>query len=962
MACGVVELGMEALLEGSPVAGARAAQQQGKLCKQGKQEPQQTQMQERESKRAARDEAEQDVLVGGEDVREDASVEEEPRGEEEEEDEGSAGGAGEAEEEARRGGSLAEGGAGLVKVFLRLRPHAKAEGGELEFGRAADDALLVLDEQTVQTVAPEDSQSFKNREAGGKFSFSRVFEKPTGQEVLFRETTYGLVESLVNEGRDGLLFAYGVTNAGKTFTVEGSESAPGLIPRALQQVFACLDARKQQQAAQQPQPQPQQAPRVEVSYLQVYNEEVHDLQGAVHSKSGSLVKERLKIKLRDDGVEVVGLRSTEIRSCKEGLGILARGRELRETHETHCNVASSRSHSVYCIQLVQPERAGDAEYKPPRLYIVDLAGSERGKRTLASKARQREASNINCSLMNLMRCLDTLRLNQKNKRLGKKDKMVPFRESKLTLLFRDCFVGANCGGVVMIVNASARPEDYDETAHALKYGAIVKEVQVTRMKTRRPSVGAVQYAANGRRLQQGQQGQQGAGQQPLATHGLPPQTPLRRSLAGAPPRYAAQQQLGLGGELGGELVDDDGHAETAMDDHPLVSALVYELADARLKCVTLEAEIRDEVAKEMAQRLEEMEKVFRKRVDAATSISNQKSEKLLGNLRKRMNESSSGKSNLYTIEDIEALVNNISECEEEMQKMRELHAADVASLQRQVETLARANASLAGGADAEAAAQQQQQQSRRKSREANRQSFEHLDRAVNDQLDTIARLREELVEERALHDKTVKQLESATLLAKDAQAGEADAERQVVALKIEVDQLRERLRKGGSLAALATTASIAQTAAAKDAALLPNAAPLPLPPKLDSSSGLLKISSPGAFFKAKKSTGPPGPSKLSKHASAPSFDGELARAERAPPAKASSLDEDSMPAAAHKENQADDANANATNLPAGPQQEGVSFKMPLANKFNDAQGGSFKSEPEQAKRGLVSRMVGRMRR
>jgi hypothetical protein len=44
---------------------------------------------------------------------------------------------------------------------------------------------------------------------------------------------------------------------------------------------------------------------------------------------------------------------------------------------------------------------------------------------------------------------------------------------------------------------------------------------------------------------------------------------------------------------------------------------------------------------------------------------------------------------------------------------------------------------------------------------------------------------------------------------------------------------------------------------------------------------LLKISSPGALFKAKKSTGPPGPSKLSNHASAPSLDGELARAERA---------------------------------------------------------------------------------
>ena len=36
----------------------------------------------------------------------------------------------------------------------------------------------------------------------------------------------------------------------------------------------------------------------------------------------------------------------------------------------------------------------------------------------------------------------------------------------------------------MIINASARAVDYDETSHALKYGALVKSVSVVTSKGR----------------------------------------------------------------------------------------------------------------------------------------------------------------------------------------------------------------------------------------------------------------------------------------------------------------------------------------------------------------------------------------------------------------------------------------------------------------------------------------------
>lgn len=41
--------------------------------------------------------------------------------------------------------------------------------------------------------------------------------------------------------KTGLLFAYGVTNAGKTYTILGTEAAPGVLPRALSDIFARLE-------------------------------------------------------------------------------------------------------------------------------------------------------------------------------------------------------------------------------------------------------------------------------------------------------------------------------------------------------------------------------------------------------------------------------------------------------------------------------------------------------------------------------------------------------------------------------------------------------------------------------------------------------------------------------------------------------------------------------------------------
>jgi Kinesin motor domain len=52
---------------------------------------------------------------------------------------------------------------------------------------------------------------------------------------------------------------------------------------------------------------------------------------------------------------------------------------------------------------------------------------------------RRESTNINSSLMVLVRCLEALRHNQQNR--GGAPKLVPYRESKITYLFRDVLHG-----------------------------------------------------------------------------------------------------------------------------------------------------------------------------------------------------------------------------------------------------------------------------------------------------------------------------------------------------------------------------------------------------------------------------------------------------------------------------------------------------------------------------------------
>ena len=75
-----------------------------------------------------------------------------------------------------------------------------------------------------------------------------------------------LVDSLF-EGRNCLLFSYGPTNSGKTYTIEGDDANPGVLPRVLDEVFTRSKVIEQNT--------PGTTVFIWATYLEVYNENVY---------------------------------------------------------------------------------------------------------------------------------------------------------------------------------------------------------------------------------------------------------------------------------------------------------------------------------------------------------------------------------------------------------------------------------------------------------------------------------------------------------------------------------------------------------------------------------------------------------------------------------------------------------------------------------------------------------------
>ena len=224
-----------------------------------------------------------------------------------------------------------------------------------------------------------------------------------------------------------------------------------------------------------------------VSYVEIYNNYTYDL---LDAPKMDIVSGRMKLTskmLREDSYRnmyVHGAVEVEVKNPEEALETFYKGQKQRRVAETQLNMESSRSHSIFNIRVVavpldalgEEILADSGHLLVSQLALVDLAGSERTNRTGNTGARLQEASKINQSLMTLRTCIEVLRDNQ----TSGGNKGVPYRDSRVTHLFRNYFEGE--GKVKMIVCVNPRASDYDENVNVMKFAELTQEVVIERAR------------------------------------------------------------------------------------------------------------------------------------------------------------------------------------------------------------------------------------------------------------------------------------------------------------------------------------------------------------------------------------------------------------------------------------------------------------------------------------------------
>ncbi|XP_078087331.1 kinesin-like protein KIF20A [Mustelus asterias] len=130
-----------------------------------------------------------------------------------------------------------------VKVYLRVRPFTE---NELEKGESQG-CIHIEDSETLVLQAPKDSFAMRSSERGigqavHKFTFSQIFGPETSQKVVFDVGMKNLVKDAL-EGQNCLVYTYGVSNSGKTYTIQGSRRDNGILPRSLAVVFSSIQGK-----------------------------------------------------------------------------------------------------------------------------------------------------------------------------------------------------------------------------------------------------------------------------------------------------------------------------------------------------------------------------------------------------------------------------------------------------------------------------------------------------------------------------------------------------------------------------------------------------------------------------------------------------------------------------------------------------------------------------------------------
>ncbi|KAG0708445.1 P-loop containing nucleoside triphosphate hydrolase protein [Suillus ampliporus] len=216
-----------------------------------------------------------------------------------------------------------------VLVSIRIRPTASAHPA--------------WDHSVQRTIKLFPQYAKSTATAPPEFQFDEVL---TGSENM---PVYNAVARshvcAAMDGYNSVIFAYGQTASGKTFTLSGNEDQPGIIPRAMKDVFAYIRRT------------PSREYLLRCSYLEIYNETIYDLLAPPSMSAAQPVQ------IQGSGI-LVPLREEVVTSLKSVKEVLERGERNRRTASTDWNERSSRSHSVFRLVVESRER-GEGRSETP---------------------------------------------------------------------------------------------------------------------------------------------------------------------------------------------------------------------------------------------------------------------------------------------------------------------------------------------------------------------------------------------------------------------------------------------------------------------------------------------------------------------------------------------------------------------------------------------------------------------
>ncbi|XP_036925549.1 kinesin-like protein KIF2C isoform X1 [Sturnira hondurensis] len=330
-----------------------------------------------------------------------------------------------------------------ICVCVRKRPLNKQELAkkEIDVISVPSKCLLFVHEPKLKV----DLTKYLENQA---FCFDFAFDETASNEVVYRFTARPLVHTIFQGGK-ATCFAYGQTGSGKTYTMGGNlygkaqNASKGIYAMASHDVFLLKNQPRYRNLGLE----------VYVTFFEIYNGKLFDL-----------LNKKAKLRVLEDGkqqVQVLGLQEHLVSCADDVIKMIDIGSACRTSGQTFANSNSSRSHACFQILLRAKGRVHG------KFSLVDLAGNERGADTSSADRQTRmEGAEINKSLLALKECI---------RALGQNKAHTPFRESKLTQVLRDSFIGEN-SRTCMIAMISPGISSCEYTLNTLRYADRVKEL------------------------------------------------------------------------------------------------------------------------------------------------------------------------------------------------------------------------------------------------------------------------------------------------------------------------------------------------------------------------------------------------------------------------------------------------------------------------------------------------------